>query len=81
MEKKTRKRGTILGRVKNGWIYTSNPQNAIMTNDDNFIFIYIKLRQIKPCLIKFHQVQVYRQTEAVGEARTLRASYLRRPKV
>lgn len=58
--KKTRKRGTILGRVKNGWIYEyiSNPQYAIMTSDDNFIFIYIKLRQIKQCLIKFHQVQV-----------------------
>ena len=47
-DEKTRKRGTIHGRAKIGWIYNSNPQYAIMTNDDNLIFIYTKLRQIKP---------------------------------
>ena len=56
-------------------------QCAFMTNNDNLIIIYIKLRQIERYLIKFHQVWVYRQTEADGAARTLRASYLRRPEV
>jgi hypothetical protein len=66
-EKKTEKHGTILDRVKNGWSYISSPQHAFITNYDNLMFIYIKLRQIKTYLINLYiWTEVWAQTPHLG---------------